>query len=264
VRVNDAVRFMFPATSNRVLEARFGLPQTGIENIVPVLAIIGVAIGFLMIIVKETHNLMKRKTKRRSMFITYVGILTVLGSVTVYGLDFYEDYQIYSNNLRTNQILRKYIEEHEVQTVNYYEEDDDSYEYAPGLLEIDGEFYLGILNISALGLELPVNNEWSDEKLNVSPCRFYGDFNSSLVICAHNYKFHFGNIPSLSAGDRITITDAKGNEHAYVVELIEIIAATDVYSMINTQYDLTLFTCTPDGGKSRITVRCMRERKASK
>jgi len=233
-----------------------GLPQTGINNITPLMAITGMAIGFLTIIIKEIALISKKRKKSRFMFVTYIGVLTILFSVTVYGLDFYEDLKIYNNNLRTNQILREQIKE-----IKAHEEADHNDNYVqniPQLIEIDGEFYLGILNIPELDLELPVNNEWSDERLNVSPCRYSGDFDGQLVICAHDYNFHFGNISRLSAGDKIIITDAEGHEHIYVAELIEIIAGTDIDGMINIPYDLTLFTCTPDG-KDRIAVRCNKE-----
>jgi LPXTG-site transpeptidase (sortase) family protein len=255
--------YAFNAASNRTLEARFGLPQTGIQNMTPVFAVIGIAAGFLVIISKELILIAVKKTKRKFMFVTYIGVLTIFLSATVYGLDFYEDYKIYSNNLRVSQILREHIEERkdavketEPRAEHYGEESPGEYtDDSPGLIEIDGEFYFGIINIPALDLELPVNNEWNVAALEASPCRFLGDFTGSLIICAHNYRFHFANIAKLSAGDIIIITDAAGGEHIYAVELTEIISGTDVDGMINTRYDLTLFTCTPDGD-ARITVRC--------
>jgi sortase A len=236
------------------------LPQTGVENIIPVLAIIGIAGGFLIIISKEVVLLFVKRAKRRFMFATYTGVLIILSSVTVYGLDFYNDYMIYINNLQTTEIFFSQIENIAEKTEEY-EEEPDYYEQDyidPGLIEIDGEFYLGILSIPALNLELPVNNEWSYEILDASPCRFSGSFAGSLVICAHNYRFHFANISNLSPGDEIIITDAAGNAHIYIVKLTEIIAGTDIDGMIDTPFDLTLFTCTADG-RSRVTVRCVRK-----
>ena len=59
--------------------------------------------------------------------------------------------------------------------------------------------YLGVLTIPALGLELPVQTEWSKANLKVSPCRQCGSTaGGDLVIAAHNYKSHFGRLSSLS------------------------------------------------------------------
>ncbi|MCL2099394.1 MAG: sortase [Oscillospiraceae bacterium] len=195
--------------------------------------------------------------------------MAILLSVTVYGLDFYGDYKIYSDNLRTNQILREHMEEAEKiktkqnktehepqeQEEDYIQLHQDDEPYNPGLIEIDGEFYLGILSIPVLNLELPVNNEWSDEKLNVSPCRYSGDFTEQLVICSHDYKFHFANISKLAAGDIAVLTDALGKEHIYSAELTEIIAGNDIDGMVESAYELTLFTCAR-GGTDRVAVRC--------
>jgi len=126
------------------------------------------------------------------------------------------------------------------------------------LIRINGESYIGILNIPSLSLVLPVNNEWSYSRLRDTPCRYSGSLSGSMVICAHDYRSHFGNIHSLSPGDRVTITDARGTAHEYRVELITLIDGTDISGMVNTPYDLTLFTCDADDDTKRLTVRCSR------
>ena len=63
--------------------------------------------------------------------------------------------------------------------------------------------YLGVLTIPTLGLELPVQTEWSKANLKVSPCRQCGSTaGGDLVIAAHNYKSHFGRLSSLSKATR--------------------------------------------------------------
>ena len=105
-------------------------------------------------------------------------------------------------------------------------------------------------------MELPVNNEWSYEKLKDTPCRYAGEISDSLVICAHDYNSHFGRISRLIKNDKLIITDTKGEKHWYNVELIVNLKGTDIDAMVNNPYALTLFTCTPDG-KMRVVVRCM-------
>ena len=76
-----------------------------------------------------------------------------------------------------------------------------------------------MLTIPALGLELPVQTEWSKANLKVSPCRQCGSTaGGDLVIAAHNYKSHFGRLSSLSEGDEVRFTSQDGAEAVYTVE----------------------------------------------
>ena len=51
--------------------------------------------------------------------------------------------------------------------------------------------------------------------------------------------------------------DADGHIYRYEVVQQETLEKTDVDAMLDSPYDLTLFTCTP-GGQLRIAVRCLR------
>lgn len=124
--------------------------------------------------------------------------------------------------------------------------------------DIDGNLYVGILQIPKLGLELPVMNDWSETKLQLAPCRYTGSvYTDDMVICAHNYSTHFGRLPELSVGDEILFYGADGQLFSYAVSYFETLGPTDVDYMTDGEYPLTLFTCTW-GGRSRITVRCDR------
>ena len=49
----------------------------------------------------------------------------------------------------------------------------------------------------------------------------------------------------------------NGIRTAYEVVALDVLVPAAVEEMIAGEYDMTLFTCTY-GGKSRVTVRCMR------
>lgn len=122
--------------------------------------------------------------------------------------------------------------------------------------EMDGVKYIGILEIPALGLELPVQSEWSDANMKISPCRYDGSvYLDNMVICAHNYRTYFGKLKSLSVGDEVSFIDVEGNAFEYQVAETEILQPTDVEEMTSGDWSLTLFTCSM-GGTSRVTVRC--------
>ena len=122
--------------------------------------------------------------------------------------------------------------------------------------EIEGNDYIGVLEIPALGLELPVIKEWSYPKLKISPCRYDGSaYQNNLIISAHNYDCHFGRLKSLEIGEEIFLTDMDDNVFRYEVIDMEVLPSTAVEDMKSGEWDLTLFTCTY-GGQSRVTIRC--------
>jgi sortase A len=99
-------------------------------------------------------------------------------------------------------------------------------------------------------------SEWSYPNLRISPCRYTGSaYKNNLIIAAHNYESHFGNLKYLNAGDEITFTDVDGNVFNYVVAEIEQLNPTAIEQMESGDWALTLFTCTI-GGSYRVTVRC--------
>ena len=121
---------------------------------------------------------------------------------------------------------------------------------------IDGEEYIGILQIPDLALELPIIGEWSYPRLRTAPCRYVGSAcTHDLIIAAHNYASHFGGLASLAQGSEVIFTDMDGNRFIYAVSETEQLPGTAIEEMKSGDWDLTLFTCTI-GGAARVTVRC--------
>jgi sortase A len=125
------------------------------------------------------------------------------------------------------------------------------------VVSIDGAGYIGIISIPLLDINLPVNQDWSYPALKKSPCRYSGNIHdNTLVVAAHNYDRHFGNIARLSIGDPVILFCAGGIERRYETVSVETVDPGDTDSVINSGYDLTLFTCTY-GGQARVVVRCV-------
>lgn len=140
-------------------------------------------------------------------------------------------------------------------------EDIVDYEFFPDVLmpteEVEGEEYIGILDIPVLELSLPVISEWSYPRLRIAPCRYEGSaYTKDLIIAAHNYDCHFGTLKSLALGDVLTFTDMAGNCFEYEVAEMEILDGTAVRELEQGEWDLTLFTCTL-GGTNRVVIRCV-------
>ena len=115
---------------------------------------------------------------------------------------------------------------------------------------------IGILEIPALNLELPVISSWSYSSLRLAPCRYSGSaYKGNLVIAAHNYQSHFGGLRTLPEGSEVFFTDAVGNRFSYYVAVTEALTPWSVDDMTSGEWPLTLFTCTLDS-QNRVTVRC--------
>ncbi len=123
---------------------------------------------------------------------------------------------------------------------------------------IDGKAYIGSLVIPAIGLELPVSQDWDYDQMKISPCRYSGSiYRDDLVICGHNYRTHFRNIEDLQTGDKVIFVDVMRNAVTYQVRTVETLEPTAVGDMVDSEYDLSLFTCNY-AGNARVTVRCDR------
>ena len=116
---------------------------------------------------------------------------------------------------------------------------------------------VGILQMPSIDKEFAVVGELTYDNLNYAPCRYSGSpYMHNLVIAAHNFYSHFTNIRDLQIGDKVIFIDMVGNVFPYTVEYTEVLQPTDTEKMINSEWDLSLFTCTFDS-RSRYTVRCL-------
>lgn len=133
----------------------------------------------------------------------------------------------------------------------------DSEEEMPAVA-VNEALYIGLLEIPALKLTLPIMGEWSYAELKNSPCRYKGSvYKDNMIIAGHNYKNHFGGLSELKEDDEIIFTDVEGEQFEYRVKEVTSVDGGDVEEMETGDWDLTLFTCTLDG-QNRVTVRCSR------
>ena len=186
---------------------------------------------------------MERKSKRGSVFLI-VGVVLILVALGWSVLNFFED----NNAGKKAAVLLEKMDE-----VSFQNDIENT-----SVALINGETFCGKLSIEKLGVELPVYDEWSYERLKTAPCRYTGSIQeNNIVIAAHNYKSHFGNLNQLQIDDEIIFIDAKGKKHCYSVKEISKLDGTAVNDMKSGEWDFTLFTCTKSG-KQRVTVRCNR------
>ena len=198
------------------------------------------------------------KKNKAGNYLIYIGFLFVVAAIILTSYNFWDDRRAAAaSGAAMEEILLDISNAKKMQ-----EEETPDYFVAPEMempKSSVGEYdYIGVLDIPALGMNLPVVGELSYSALKVAPCRYTGSaYQDDLIIAAHNYSGHFGKIKRLQAGDDVFFTDMDGNLFSYQMVSMEVLKDTAVKDMYSGGYDLTLFTCTYSG-ESRVTIRCER------
>lgn len=213
---------------------------------------------------------------KKGIFFIYIGLLLIAAALCLVGYNLWEEYRADLISMEAAQKLQAYIEPAKTSTDAAVDPQENTSlpavtdpaitipdyirtpEMEMPIQNIDGWDYIGMVEIPALELELPVISHWSYPALTVAPCRYQGSaYTDNLILLAHNYQSHFGSIQQLETGDSVCFTDMDGNVFAYEVVLKETLEPTAIEEMESGDWDLTLFTCTV-GGSYRVTVRCER------
>lgn len=206
---------------------------------------------------------------KKGRFFTLIGLLLIGAALT---LTIYNIYENHTAKQRADEILQQVeaVQAENLEKNTSDEETDASvalvddrplYEKYPDMempvTVLDGIDYIGTIEIPALNLKLPVISEWSYPNLRIAPCRYKGSaYKDDLILAAHNYSSHFGEIKNLQPGDEVIFYDAELNCFTYEVIEKEVLDGTAIEEMEAGDWDLTLFTCTY-GGRTRETIRCV-------
>lgn len=193
---------------------------------------------------------MRKQKKKRGTVLMFIGLLMIIAAL---GLTLYNIWDGNRAGKASQEIAEKLVAELPEATKPHVDPTKEM-----NTLDLDGNLYLGLLEIPSLDLELPVMSEWSYDHLRTAPCRYSGScFENNLVIAGHNYSGHFRDLKLLDIGADVYFTTVDGEVFQYEVDNIETLNPTQIDSMITADnWDLTLFTCTV-GGRSRCTVRCV-------
>ncbi len=192
-----------------------------------------------------------RSHKKGSLCITF-GILLLVSALMLTG---YNRFVQLKADRFTAGIFEQFMEmEEKPEEISQYTENPN---VQMPVATVNGYDFIGTLEIASLQLKLPVMSEWASSKLRVSPCRYTGSvYEDNLIICAHNYKKHFGKIKTLKSGDAVSFTDMNGNLFRFKVVDIETVNPRIPEKITDGNWDLSLFTCTASGS-SRVVVRCV-------
>ncbi len=127
------------------------------------------------------------------------------------------------------------------------------------VVEKDGNDYIGYLSIPSVDLQIPVMNTYDDRKLEKAACRYYGSLETEdMVLAGHNYRNTLGKLKSISLGDTVEFVNMNGEVYRYTVGELEVLKPEAVHEMVESKWELSIYTCTYLGSE-RFTVRCKSE-----
>ena len=181
---------------------------------------------------------MEKKNRMAKLF-SVLGMIFLLAAGLLFS---YNQYQSWQAGKESTEILNHL----ETSIPDSIVDEELSTELPPE--QVDGYDYIGVIDIPKLAIKLPGMAEWDYPRLRIAPSRHYGSTRTNdLVIAAHNYSSHFGKLDTLTIGDEISITEADGRVVHYELEKMQIMEPTRVEEVLNSDYDLALYTCTLEG-----------------
>ena len=193
-----------------------------------------------------------KKSKKTAIILIVIGIAFIFSAVLLFAFNEITSY-------RTAQETAKILSSLENTMLEDIDIPADASNGTMPTRLADGINIVGVVSVPALEIEVPVAAEWSYENLRKSACRYSGTVEDGrLIILAHNYSKHFGNLKNADVGDEVQFMDVNGKLYLYTVTAMEILNKNELDKLTASDSDLTLFTCTY-GGQKRIVVRCMKQ-----
>jgi LPXTG-site transpeptidase (sortase) family protein len=122
----------------------------------------------------------------------------------------------------------------------------------------------GKLEIPSLNISYAVFNDFSEELLKISPCKFYGvniNETGNIAIAGHNFDNHtfFSDLNKLKNDDEIYLYSNSNEKYIYKVYDTFETDSSDLNSLNNTfinSKELTLVTCN-NSNKKRFIVKAV-------
>lgn len=122
--------------------------------------------------------------------------------------------------------------------------------------QLQGEDFLGLVEVPSFGVTLPIHSLWEDSKLSSYPCRYWGSiYDGTLILGGSSEAGQFDFCEKLDLGERIIVTDMQGTQFSCGVERIDRADALDYEALSEGNYPLILFARTGSG--NYIVIRCV-------
>lgn len=156
-----------------------------------------------------------------------------------------------------DKIIVEISDENKVQNEIIQEPSPNNTTTSPKTTKYKGYSVIGTIQIPRTNVKIPIVDKVTPSSITASAAMLYGTGLNEIgntVIVAHNYRngTFFSNNKKLANGDKIYITDSKGNKIEYEIYNTYITSDTDFeYATRNTngKREISLSTCTTDASK---------------
>ena len=103
---------------------------------------------------------------------------------------------------------------------------------------------------------MPVRSVWDEKAVEAVPCRYSGSiYNNTLVIAATDAEGQMDFVNSVNTGDRLTVTDMRGEQFSYKVVKVENSNTATAEELNTNEFDLTIFV-EYSGPTDYLFIRC--------
>lgn len=178
----------------------------------------------------------KSKSNLITAFLSFLGIILILGAVSLTVFQSVGQKKTAENNRRIVQNL------YTLMPVVHTGVQDDRVDMNMPMLEIGGENFVGIIEIPLYEKQLPVCGIWNRHKVSSFPCRYYGNlYDRSLIIGGSDAAGQFDFMKTISIGDSVFLTDMMGGRYFYKVEWIDKTSDISVENLVSDTADMILF-----------------------
>lgn len=122
--------------------------------------------------------------------------------------------------------------------------------------EVEGENFVGLLEVPAYGVKLPVGSSWDVKKVEEFPCRYWGSiYDGSLIIGGTDSEAQLDFWEKISIGDVVCFTDVTGARYSFTVSWVERTEDVSTEYLEASEAKITLFARN-SLGFDYIVVRC--------
>ena len=105
---------------------------------------------------------------------------------------------------------------------------------------LEGQDLIGLVEIPAYGVKLPIGNRWQAGKVGRYPSRLEGTvYDGSLIVGGSGRQL--ACLAQVGHGDAVIVTDLHGAEFRYTVSRIRRTNDADIHSLRSDQVRLVLF-----------------------
>lgn len=110
------------------------------------------------------------------------------------------------------------------------------------MFEIDGENFVGIIEVPNFSKSLPIYGKWEASRVTDYPCKYLGSmYDGSLIVGGSDNEGQFDFVKTISNGDNVFVTDTTGLRFKYSVTDINRTKDVSTENLTSQEADLILF-----------------------